>query len=266
MIAEISTAHKAHCLFSAHRIFALASNVLPLELSMVSRMLTTLAGLLLIAAPAVMLARQTRSPDTPPQPGQLAQPAQSNNLPATVSAAPFSVRDKFDYRIVQSFGLRGFVGATLSAAVGQAANTPHEWGQGVEGYALRYGSSFGGNVTRQSFSWVLESAFREDPRYFPSDDKRDAKERLINALKQSFLTKTDRGGDEFAYARFISAFGAGQFVNIWLPRSDATVAKGIQRGAISIGADAAYNLLQEFIPFTRPISLRHDRPSAPTTP
>lgn len=233
---------------------------------MLFRMLTTLAGLLLIATPAAMLAQQSASPSAPPQPGQLAQPTQSNNLPATISAAPFTVRDKFDYRIVQSFGLRGFVGSALSAAVGQAMNAPHEWGQGAEGYALRYGSSFGGNVTRQSFSWVLESAFHEDPRYFPSEDKCSAKERLINALKQSFITKTDRGGDEFAYARFISAFGAGQFENIWLPRSDNTVAKGIQRGAISIGADAAYDMLQEFFPFTRPISLRSRKSTAPTTP
>ena len=213
-----------------------------------------------------MLAQRSASSDTPTQPGQLALPAQQDKLPDTISAVPFTIREKFDYRVVQSFGLRGLVGAALSAGVGQITNTPHEWGQGLEGYALRYGSSFGGNVSRQSFSWVLESAFHEDPRYFPSEDKQDAKERLVNALKQAFLTKTDRGGDEFAYARFISAFGAGQFVSLWLPRSDSTVAKGLQRGAISIGADAAYNVLQELFPFTRPRSLRSQKPTAPTTP
>ena len=219
-----------------------------------------------------MLAQQADTSSAPSQPGQLAlpdqllQPDRAKNLPDTVSAVPFTVREKFDYRIVQSFGLRGLLGSTLSAGVGQLTNTPHEWGQGMEGYALRYGSSFGGNVTRQSFSWVLESAFHEDPRYFPSEEKQHAKERLINALKQGFLTKTDSGGDELAYARFISAFGAGQFESIWLPRSDNSVARGLQRGAISIGADTAYCVLQEFLPFTRPSSLRSHKPTAPTLP
>ncbi len=233
------------------------------------RVLTASAGLLLILAsgPAAMLAQQTGSPDTPPQPGQLSQPSQpATKLPDTISAAPFTVRDKFDYRVVQSFGLRGVFGSFLSATVGQAMNAPHEWGQGAEGYALRYGSSFGGNLTRQTFSWTLESAFHEDPRYFPAEAGRTKKQRLLNALEQSIITKNDRGGSEFAYARFISAFGAGQFENIWLPRSDNSVAHGLQRGAISIAGDAGYNLLQEFIPFTRPISLRHRKPRTSTTP
>lgn len=227
---------------------------------------TGVAGLLMtLCAPAAMLAQQSGSSDTPPpQPGQVAQQpgTQPMQLPPTISAAPFTVEDKFDYRVVQSFGLRGFVGSALSAAVGQAMNSPHEWGQGVEGYALRYASSFGGNVTRQGFSFILESAFHEDPRYFPAEAHSPARERLINALKQAFITKTDRGTTEFAYARFISAFGAGQLENVWLPRSDSSVGHGLERGAISIGTDAAYNMLQEFIPFTRPISLRHRRSAA----
>lgn len=253
-----------------------------------NRVLTGFAGLVFMFAPVVTLAQATdsnriaaesaaqnasapeaQSRETPPQPGQLAQPdaaKQPTQLPDTVSATPFTVRDKFDYRIVQSFGLRGFLGSALSAGVGQLTNTPHEWGQGMEGYSLRYGSSFGGNVSRQSFEWVLESAFHEDPRFFPSEAKSSGKERLRNVLRQTVFTKKDSNETEFAYARFISAFGAGQFVNVWLPRSDNSVLDGVERGFISLGADAAYNFLQEFFPFTRPISLRSRKPTAPTTP
>ncbi len=191
------------------------------------------------------------------QPGQLqpTQPQQSQ-LPDTVSAPPFTVRDKFDYRVVQTFGLRGFAGAAIGAAIGQARNAPHEWGQGVGGFADRYASGFAGNLSRQTFAFVLESAFHEDPRYFPSEDKRK-KMRALNAVKQVIFAKNDNGTDTFTYARIFSNFGSAQFVNVWQPKSTGSVSSGLIRGVIGLGADAAYNFMQEFVPFTRPHSLRH---------
>lgn len=209
---------------------------------------------------------QTRQETTPPpQPGQVQQPQQGPipgappaalQIPNTESAPPFSVRDKFDYRVVQVFGLRGVVAAAISAGFGQATDSPQEWGQGVEGYAERYGSAFAGNLSRQTFAFVLESAFHEDPRYFPSEDK-SKKQRMLNAFKQVIICKNDDGTASFAYARVFSDFGAGQFVNVWQPRSTSSVADGLKRSLIGLGADAAYDFLQEFVPFTRPRSLRH---------
>ncbi len=217
-----------------------------------------LASAILALAPGFAFAGST-----PPQPGQLPPaPPQSPNpngamkLPNTVSAPPLTIRDKFDYRVVQSFGLRGFVGAGISAAIGQGSGTPYAWGGGVEGFAKRYGSGFAGNLSRQSFAFVLESALHEDPRYFPSEEQ-PIKLRILNSLKQVIICKTDEGRSSFAYGRVISTFAAGQFVNVWQPAGNGTVAKGFVRGAYGLGGDFAYHLMQEFIPFTRPRSLRH---------
>ncbi|HEX3682478.1 MAG TPA: hypothetical protein VHU83_08030 [Bryobacteraceae bacterium] len=231
-----------------------------------------LVGLLALAFPLLAQSQQDQTSQQPstsqpttqqhagrPQPGQVQQPGappQALQIPDTQSAPPFSVRDKFEYRVIQSFGLRGFVGSFISAAVGQGLDSPHEWGEGVGGFAERYGSAFAGNLSRQTFAFVLESAFREDPRYFPSEDK-SMKQRALNALKQVIVCKQDDGAASFAYARVFSDFGAGQFVNVWQPRSTGSVGEGFKRGFIGLGADAAYNFMQEFIPFTRPISLRH---------
>ena len=205
-----------------------------------------------------MLGQTQAPPRTPPQPGQVQQPNQPGfeKLPNTISAPPFTVADKADYRIIQSFGARGFVGAAIGAAIGQARNSPHEWGQGIQGFAERYGSGFAGNFSRQTFAFVLETAFREDPRYFPSEDK-SMKLRALNAVKQVIVCKTDTGRSDFAYARVFSQFGAGQFTNVWQPKSTGSVADGFIRSLIGLGADSAYNFMQEFLPFTRPHSLRH---------
>jgi hypothetical protein len=181
------------------------------------------------------------------------------NLPAQVGpsqpARAFTLGQKFNYRVVQSMGTRGLVGAALGAAIGQAMNTPSEWGQGMEGFGKRYGSGFAGTLTRQSMEFAAEGILHQDPRYFPSERK-GFKARLKNVLLQTVVTRTDGGRYEFAYARVGSAFGNGLLVNAWQPRSNNSFGDGITRGLISLGSDAGFNFLQEFVPFLRPKSLK----------
>ena len=208
----------------------------------------------LVSMPAVLRSQ-------PPQPGQLAatQPSSQSGvlqLPNTMSAPPLTVGDKFDYRVVQTFGLRGLLGAGVGAAIGQGFGNPYSWGGGVEGFAKRYGSGFAGNLSRQTMAFGIESVLHEDPRYFPSEDK-PAGGRMLNALKQVFVCKTDSDHSSFAYGRVVSAFAAGQLVNAWQPASNASAGNGLRRGVLTLGGDLAYNFAQEFIPFTRPKSIRH---------
>lgn len=143
----------------------------------------------------------------------------------------------------------------MGAAIGQARDAPHEWGQGAEGLAKRYASGLAGNLSRQTFAFVIESALHEDPRYFPSEDKRK-KQRAWNAIKQAFMCKRDNGGSSFAYGKVLSQFAGGQFTNVWQPASTGSVTDGLVRAVVGLGGDTAYNLMQEFLPFTRPHSLR----------
>jgi hypothetical protein len=172
-------------------------------------------------------------------------------LGSTQTAAPLTTREKFNYRMVQMFGLKGLAGASVGAAIGQARDAPHEWGQGAVGFADRYVSSVGGTLTRNSMEFAIESVFHEDPRYFPSTEK-GFKARLKNVLLQTVVTRTDSGRARFAYARVGSAFANSQLVNAWQPPSTGGVGDGVIRGLISLGADAGYNFLQEFVSFLRP--------------
>lgn len=184
-------------------------------------------------------------------------PAQPGQLKGTIAAPQLTTGEKFDYRVVQSFGLRNFLGAAVSAAIGQALDSPNEWGQGAGGFARRYGSSFAGTFSRQAFAFTLETALREDPRYFPLPRGAGFKQRSMNALKQTIWTKNDDGSSGFAFARVGSAFGAAELTNAWQPASTGGQGNAFKRGFIGLGADCGYNFLQEFLPFTRPISLRH---------
>ena len=102
----------------------------------------------------------------------------------------------------------------------------------------------------------LGAIWGEDPRYFPSEDKRFSA-RLKNVLLQTVVTRTDSGKETFAWARMGSAFAAGAITNAWQPESTDTPGRAFSRGAIMLGGDLGYNFLQEFVPFVRPRSLRH---------
>lgn len=182
------------------------------------------------------------------------------DLPAqvgpTMKANPMTMRQKFDYRVIQSVGLRGYAGPAFGAAITQELDIPREWGQGVRGYATRYASGFGTNLSRQSFAFVLETALHEDPRYFPSEQK-GFKARMKNVLLQTVVCRTDSGRETFAWGRMFSAFAAGELTNAWEPPSTSTQGRGADRGLVILSGDFAYNLLQEFVPFVRPKGLYH---------
>jgi hypothetical protein len=199
---------------------------------------------------SILLQAQNDAAPSPPAPQR--QPGQ---LPTSASVPPLTIGEKFKYRVVGSFGLRGLLGNLVGAAIGQALNTPGEWGQGWGAYSERYASGLGGTLSRQVFAFTLESVLHEDPRYFPSQEKTKGA-RVRHLLKSVITTHTDSGETRFAYARVISAFGAGQLVNAWQPASNGHVSDGIKRGFIVLGVDAGFDAIQEFLPFTRPKPLR----------
>ncbi len=226
------------------------------------------AGLaaLLLSCPAALPA-QTNSPDPAAQrdsartdPNVKQSAFKQPGVPRDSSTTPpLTAAEKFRYRIIDEFGIRGVIGNLAGAAIAQATNTPAEWGQGWGAYGKRYASGFGTTLSRQLFAFTLETALHEDPRYFPSTETTFGA-RVKHALKYVLVARTDSGSDSFAYARVISAFGAGQFVNVWQPRSTGHVSDGIERSFITLGVDAGFNLAQEFIPSFRPKPFRHHHP------
>ena len=157
--------------------------------------------------------------------------------------------------MIENFTIRSFLGSAVSATFGQIENWPHEWGQGAEGFGDRYASAFGESLARGTFEFGMEVTLHEDPRYFPSDERAFGP-RMSNVIKQIFVCKKDSGEASFAYSRVISAFAAGELTNTWQPRSTRSFGEGVERGFISLGADGALNLAQEFLRFTRPRPLR----------
>lgn len=183
----------------------------------------------------------------PPTPGLLRD---------TLTAKRLTPHEKFEYRVVEQFGIRGFLGTAISAGIAQGLDVPEAWQSHWGGYGKRYASGFGVGMSRQVFALGLDDILHEDPRYFPSSQPGFGP-RLVNVLKQVLIAKKDDGYATVASSRIISAFGAGFLANSWQPKGNGSAADGAERGGLSLVGDAAFFFLQEFVPFTRNSAFRH---------
>lgn len=192
---------------------------------------------------------QTRPSDpvVPPTPGILEN---------TLAAKKLTSHEKFHYRVIEQFGIRGFLGSAISAGIGQGLDVPDAWGPHWDGYAKRYGSGFAAGISRQVFALGLDHLLHQDPRYFPSSQV-DFGPRLRNVLKQVVIAKDDNGQATTASSRIGSAFASGFLANAWQPQGHGGIGDGLERGGLTLAGDAAFFVVQEFVPFTRNSVFRH---------
>jgi hypothetical protein len=160
---------------------------------------------------------------------------------------PMAQKDKFHFYLKTTFGSSTLLMSAASAGIRQAKNSIPEWGQGMEGYGKRFGSSYGQRVINHSIVFGLESILHEDPRYHKSESS-GVWRRAFHAVGQSFISHKDSGGIRPGYTSFIGIAGEVYISRQWYPARTRTTANYFEDGAISFGADIARNILREFWP------------------
>ena len=164
------------------------------------------------------------------------------------NAAPLSAKQKFELAWKTtidpvSFGVTGVI-----AGVQQSQNDFGGYGQGAQGYAKRYGASYADFVTGTFIGGaIFPSLFKQDPRYFYKGigSKRS---RILYAVANSVICKGDNGHWQADYSAILGSLASGGISNLYYPASDRNGAGLMFENAlIGIGANAAANLLQEFL-------------------
>ena len=176
---------------------------------------------------------------------------------AAVTAAAVTSLQARHYR-KRVAGTRAIAGSAASATLGQLRNRPHEWGQGVGGFAKRFGSSLGTHVVKGTIEMGVAAAHHENLHYQPSG-RHGFWPRTRYAVKSTFIVpKTNRPGKKtLALGRVSGNLGAGMISRAWQPASTAGLGAGLATGGIGIGADVGANMAREFWPRKkRPVTVR----------
>lgn len=121
------------------------------------------------------------------------------------------------------------------------------YGSGIQGYAKRYGADYATNFVGTMIGDVaLPTLFHQDPRYFLKGSGSFGS-RAAYALSRTVVVRGDDKQPQFAYSRILGDIAAGAIANTYYPADSRGVRLVFTSAAVDLGANAATNLIREFI-------------------
>ncbi len=148
-------------------------------------------------------------------------------------------KDSFDYPLV---GI-----AAILAGIGQLSDENPSFGQGIKGYAHRWGTGYidqaVGNLFTEGF---MPALLHEDPRYFRRGSG-SAAYRTFYALSRIMVTKTDSGHTRFNYSEWTGNAIGTAISNLYYPDGRTATDNAIKL-VEQCAVDGASQVLKEFWP------------------
>jgi len=163
------------------------------------------------------------------------------------------LKDSFDWPVYPVGG--------LFAALYQIEDQNPSFGQGMKGYARRYGTALGdqiiGNMMTESF---MPTLLHQDPRYFRIGKRRGGvMYRMGYAASRIFVSRTDSGGSQFNASEWLGNSAAVAISNAYYPDT-RTVSDNIERLGIACATDAFSQVMKEFWPDVKHLLFHRHEP------
>ena len=161
---------------------------------------------------------------------------------------PLSAGGKFKLFVDNSASLSTLVGSAADAAIGQAEDYPHGYGQGWEAYGKRFGATMARNASSNFFgTFVLASMLHQDPRFFPQRDPTFGGS-VKYALTRVVITRNDDGNDAANWSGLIGPLMAEGLANAYWPEEDRTAGQTFRRYGVDLATTAGFNMLRNYWP------------------
>ena len=150
-----------------------------------------------------------------------------------------------------------FFQTAFLSGIGQGSNSNPSFGQGVEGYAKRFGTTYADFAVENLMTeGVFPALLHQDPRYFRRGEG-TTRSRLSYAMSRLFFTRGDSGSNQFNYSEIMGAAASVAISNAYYP-DGRTAGNNIGKYTEQLGFDAASNVLKEFWPdLKRKLGRRH---------
>lgn len=170
----------------------------------------------------------------------------ADRIPPLSSGQKFKVvaRGVFD---PFEFVLVGFV-----AGLGQASNSNPSYGQGAQGYAKRYGTSYADNAIENFMaSAVFPSVLHQDPRYYQLGHG-GFRKRTAHAVARVLITRSDSGRTQLNYSELMGGVSAAAISTYtYHPQSERSFGNVMSVWGTQMAWDAATYMIKEFWPDLR---------------
>jgi len=166
---------------------------------------------------------------------------ESTPFHALTSAQKFHIafEDSFDWPVIPT--------AAAFAGLYQLEKQNPSFGQGLKGYAQRFGTAYGdqmiGNFMTEA---IVPTLTHEDPRYFRRGEGSFGS-RAWYSITRIVVSKNDAGKEAFNISEWGGNAAAVAISNAYYPDT-RTVSDNVQRLLIACGTDAFSDVLKEFWP------------------
>jgi hypothetical protein len=161
---------------------------------------------------------------------------------------PLGVSGKFRLAVANVSDPFAIVTTALDSEFGAATDGHTKLRTGMAGFGQRFGASMAGQATSEMFStFLISSIFHQDPHYH-RDPAAPTHTRIGKALAYVFVTRSDSGKRMFNFAEVLGTTSSSIVEGTFHPEWEKGPGAAAGRIAISIGSDAAWNLMTEFLP------------------
>lgn len=152
-------------------------------------------------------------------------------------------RKRFINSTVGPFALGRMV---ATAGISTWRNSPEEWGTKWEGFGRRVASNFGKNAIKQTTKFGLDEALKFDSHFYRSQNK-SVGARIRNALVSPVTARDRKGKRVIGVSNLVGTYGSNIIAyETWYPQR-YNWKDGVRSGTISLGFNAAFNLIKEFV-------------------
>ncbi|MGD0045569.1 MAG: carboxypeptidase-like regulatory domain-containing protein [Bryobacteraceae bacterium] len=163
------------------------------------------------------------------------------------NAAPLTARQKFHLGFKTLVDPVTLLGTGIDAGIQQAQNKYPEFGQGVEGYAKRFGARYTSHLSGVMIHHViLQAAFHQDPRYFYKDTG-SFRSRVWYSIWTAFVCKGDNGRWQPDYSDVIGGAAASQVSRLYYPYTSRPWLRLFHNVLEGFGGRAEDHLLEQFV-------------------
>ena len=163
------------------------------------------------------------------------------------NAPPMLAKQKVQLSLRSIFDPVAMLSVAGLAGAEQYKNIFPAYGSGIEGYGKRYGAAFANHASSIFLGRAVYPAiFHQDPRYFYRG-KGSIRSRAFYAIAAAVVARADNGHWQPNYSRVLGNFSAAAISNAYYPAADRGASLMLLNGLASTGADAAANLIREFL-------------------
>jgi hypothetical protein len=158
------------------------------------------------------------------------------NTTSNRNALPLSPGQKFQLFFRSEVDPWPFLLASVVSGLGQADDDYPEWGQGMQGYAKRFGASYSDAFIGNFFgNAVLPIMLHEDPRYFQKGTGSKTR-RFLWAASSTVWCKRDKGGWGPNYANVGGNLIGAAIARAYYPPSERDLPSTISDG-VTVSAE-----------------------------